>query len=93
MDARNADIPVPPAAADAERKDGGASSNFKAMIGERLARRPVTTAAVAALAGAFAAEAIALFFTRMLARMALRQSARANLRLARDLDPDPGPRD
>ncbi len=90
MDARNIETPLPVATqTEAEEPATRAVQTLKSAIGDRLARRPVTTAAIAMLVGAVVAEAVALFVTKGLARMALRRSARANLRLARDLDPDP----
>lgn len=56
-------------------------------IAQKLAERPVTTAAICILLGAFAAESIALLFARARARNALERSALRNLRLAQGLDP------
>jgi hypothetical protein len=61
---------------------------LKQTVAGKLAQRPATTAAIAVLLGALAAEALALFFARDRTRTALRRSARANLRLTHDLDPD-----
>lgn len=61
---------------------------LKHAIAAQLAQRPATTAAIAVLVGALAAEALALVFAKDRTRTALRRSARANMRLTHDLDPD-----
>jgi hypothetical protein len=60
-------------------------------IVQRMVDRPVTTAAIFVLLGAFAAEGIALLFARAHARTALEKSAIRNLRLAQELDPHGDP--
>lgn len=55
-------------------------------IVQKMVDRPVTTAAIFVLLGAFAAEGLALLFTRAQARNALENSALRNLRLAQRLD-------
>jgi hypothetical protein len=54
---------------------------------QKMVERPVTTAAIFVLLGAFLAEGAALFFARAQARNALEKSALRNLRLAQRLDP------
>jgi hypothetical protein len=60
-------------------------------IVQKMVDRPVTTAAIFVLLGAFAAEGLALLFARAQARNALENSALRNLRLAQQLDPHRDP--
>jgi hypothetical protein len=60
-------------------------------IVQKMVDRPVTTAAIFVLLGAFAAEGLALLFARAQARNALESSALRNLRLAQRLDPHRDP--
>ena len=54
-------------------------------IVQKMVERPVTTAAIFVLLGAFAAEGLALLFARARTRDVLQRSAIRNLQLAQDL--------
>jgi hypothetical protein len=60
-------------------------------ITDKMVERPVTTAVIFILFGAFVAEGVALLVARGQARNALRRSAYRNLRLADELDPHRDP--
>ena len=62
-------------------------------IVQKMVERPVTTAAIFVLLGAFAAEGLALLFARAQTRDVLQRSAIRNLQLAQELDPHRDPRD
>ncbi len=62
-------------------------------IVQKMVERPVTTAVIFTLLGAFAAEGLALLFARAQARDVLQRSALRNLQLAQELDTHHDPLD